>query len=116
VNLIIEFYSDQEPQYSRELAQLGSGSAKGGRAESRRCELGTRCTNRRSKLWFARDEGAFRCCSVAWGSGMGGRHGWSITWRRTDRRDYNGSQAREVLYTLEQWQAMVRGESPDDFD
>jgi S-DNA-T family DNA segregation ATPase FtsK/SpoIIIE len=28
--------------------------------------------------------------------------------------DYNGSQAREVLYTLEQWQALVAGEELEE--
>ncbi len=30
--------------------------------------------------------------------------------------DYNGSQAREVLFTMSQWDAMQAGASPDDFD
>jgi len=116
VNLIIEFYGDQEPQYSRELAQLGSGSAKG--------KSGIEALRARDEMYeqaievvIREGRGSVSLLQRCLGIGYG-RAARLVDYMAEDGivGDYNGSQAREVLYTLEQWQALVRGESPDDFD
>ncbi|MCA9095932.1 MAG: DNA translocase FtsK, partial [Planctomycetaceae bacterium] len=116
VNLIIEFYGDQEPEYSHELAQLGNGAAKG--------KSGIEALRARDEMYEQAIEvvvregrGSVSLLQRCLGIGYG-RAARLVDYMAEDGivGDYNGSQAREVLYTLEQWQALVRGEPQDDFD
>jgi len=110
VNRVIEFYSDQEPQYSRELAQLSTNGAKG--------KTGIEALRSRDEVYEQAIEvvvregrGSVSLLQRCLGIGYG-RAARLIDYMAEDGivGDYNGSQAREVLYTPEQWEALVRGE------
>lgn len=117
VNLIIEFYGDQEPQYSRELAQLGSGSSKGGKGGIESLRARDEMYEQAIEVVVREGRGSVSLLQRCLGIGYG-RAARLIDYMAEDGivGEYNGSQAREVLYTPEQWQAMVSGGDQDDFD
>ena len=115
VNTIIDFFSDYEPEYSKELAQLGSKVAGKSGIEAIR----------------ARDEMYEQAIDVVVNEGRGsvsllqrclgigyGRAARLVDYMAEDGivGDYNGSQAREVLYTPEQWAELVAGRQPAMID
>jgi DNA segregation ATPase FtsK/SpoIIIE, S-DNA-T family len=108
VNEIIEFFGDCEPQYSSELAQL---STKGGG------KSGIDAIRARDELYeqsidvvVREGRGSTSLLQRALGIGYG-RAARLIDYMAEDGivGDYNGSQAREVLYTPEQWAEIVAG-------
>jgi len=109
VNKIIEFFGDHEPQYSQELAQISttSSSAAGGlEAMRKRDELYEAAI----EVVIREGRGSVSLLQRALGIGYG-RGARLIDYMAEDGivGDYNGSQAREVLYTPEQWEAIVEG-------
>ena len=110
VNRIIAFYGDQPPQYSQELAQLSTSAAKG--------KSGIEAIRSRDDMYEQAIEvvvregrGSVSLLQRCLGIGYG-RAARLVDYMAEDGivGDYNGSQAREVLYTPEQWQAVVAGE------
>ena len=108
VNQIIEFFADCEPQYSRELAQLSATSAgkSGIEAIRSRDELYEQAID----VVVQEGRGSTSLLQRALGIGYG-RAARLIDYMAEDGivGDYNGSQAREVMYTPEQWAEIVAG-------
>jgi S-DNA-T family DNA segregation ATPase FtsK/SpoIIIE len=108
VNAIIGFYSDCEPEYSRELAQLGmrAPGKSGIEAIRSRDELYEQAID----VVVREGRGSVSLLQRALGIGYG-RAARLVDYMAEDGivGDYNGSQAREVLYTPEQWAEVVAG-------
>jgi S-DNA-T family DNA segregation ATPase FtsK/SpoIIIE len=108
VNTVIDFYGDCEPQYSRELAQLSARSSgkSGIDAIRSRDELYEQAID----VVVREGRGSTSLLQRALGIGYG-RAARLIDYMAEDGivGDYNGSQAREVLYTPEQWAEIVAG-------
>jgi S-DNA-T family DNA segregation ATPase FtsK/SpoIIIE len=108
VNTIIDFYGDCEPQYSRELAQLSTKSPgkSGIEAIRSRDELYEQAID----VVVREARGSTSLLQRALGIGYG-RAARLIDYMAEDGivGDYNGSQAREVMYTPEQWAEIVAG-------
>ncbi|MES2788930.1 MAG: DNA translocase FtsK 4TM domain-containing protein [Planctomycetota bacterium] len=117
MNAIIEFYSDQPPQYSRELQQLKAADqksdAKGIDAMRERDEMYEQAID------VIIREGRGSCSLLQRALGIGyGRAARLIDFMAEDGivGAYNGAQAREVLYTQEQWHAIVHGDELEPAD
>jgi S-DNA-T family DNA segregation ATPase FtsK/SpoIIIE len=112
VNMIIEFYGECEPQYSRELAQLSAKSSgkSGIDAIRSRDELYEQAID----VVVREGRGSTSLLQRALGIGYG-RAARLIDYMAEDGivGDYNGSQAREVLYTPEQWAEIVAGQGAE---
>ncbi|MGQ0635786.1 MAG: DNA translocase FtsK 4TM domain-containing protein [Planctomycetaceae bacterium] len=108
VNHIIDYFGDCEPQYSRELAQLSTKSSgkSGIDAIRSRDELYEQAID----IVVREGRGSTSLLQRALGIGYG-RAARLIDYMAEDGivGDYNGSQAREVLYTPEQWAEIVAG-------
>jgi len=111
VNSVIEFFGDCEPEYSRELAQL-STRPKG--------KSGIDAIRSRDEMYeqaidvvVREGRGSVSLLQRALGIGYG-RAARLIDYMAEDGivGDYNGSQAREVLYSPEQWAELVAGGNP----
>ena len=76
----------------------------------RRSESAIRFTSRRLKSLSARAGAACRSCNGRWGIGYG-RSARLIDFMAEDGivGAYNGAQAREVLFTMEQWESAKSG-------
>ncbi|MBW3538882.1 MAG: DNA translocase FtsK [Planctomycetes bacterium] len=114
VNGIIEFFSDREPEYSTELAQLSAaGGAKAGGAGGERDELYDEAV----EIVIREQMGSVSRLQRFLGIGYG-RAARLIDHMAEDGivGDYNGSKAREVLYTPEQWSALHAGSAAADGD
>ncbi len=107
VNKVIEFFADQEPQYDQELAQLkaapatGKGGKAGGSAESReRDDLYDEAV----EVVIREGRGSVSLLQRALGVGYG-RGARLIDWMAEDGivGGYNGSQAREVVMSMDDW-------------
>ena len=109
VNRVIDFFSDREPDYNQELSQLSTATSSGNSTSG-----GTR---NRDALYDAAIEVVIRegrgsvsllqrCLGIGYGRGAR-----LIDYMAEDGivGDYNGSQAREVLYTMEQWEESRAG-------
>jgi S-DNA-T family DNA segregation ATPase FtsK/SpoIIIE len=111
VNSVIEFFGDCEPEYSRELAQLSTrGKGKSGIDAIRsRDEMYEQAID----VVVREGRGSVSLLQRALGIGYG-RAARLIDYMAEDGivGDYNGSQAREVLYTPEQWAELVAGGNP----
>ena len=106
VNTIIDFYSQYEPQYSQELAQLKAPTGdKSGTPTG---------TDDRDELYEEAVEVVIReqlgsVSRLQRFLGIGyGRAARLVDYMAEDGivGDYNGSKAREVLYTMEEWEAL----------
>jgi S-DNA-T family DNA segregation ATPase FtsK/SpoIIIE len=108
VNSVIEFFHDCQPQYSHELAQLSAKSSgqSGIDAIRARDELYEQAID----IVVREGRGSTSLLQRALGIGYG-RAARLIDYMAEDGivGDYNGSQAREVLYTPEQWAEVVAG-------
>ncbi len=109
---IIEFFSEIEPQYSSELAQITTASAAetdGIDAMRKRDELYEQAI----EVVVREGRGSVSLLQRALGIGYG-RGARLIDYMAEDGivGEYNGSQAREVLYSPEQWEAVKLGKSP----
>jgi DNA segregation ATPase FtsK/SpoIIIE, S-DNA-T family len=109
INNVIEFYGDYEPQYSTELARLSAKPADG--------KVTTDSLAQRDEMYeqaievvIREGRGSVSLLQRALGIGYG-RGARLIDYMAEDGivGEYNGSQAREVLYTWEQWQEMKGG-------
>jgi len=107
VNKVIEFFADQEPQYDDELIQLkaaapaGKGGKGGGAAEPReRDDLYDEAV----EVVIREGRGSVSLLQRALGVGYG-RGARLIDWMAEDGvvGGYNGSQAREVVMTMSDW-------------
>jgi S-DNA-T family DNA segregation ATPase FtsK/SpoIIIE len=115
VNRIIEFYGDQEPQYSRELAQISTSAAAGGKTGIEALRSRDDMYEQAIEVVVREGRGSVSLLQRCLGIGYG-RAARLIDYMAEDGivGDYNGSQAREVLYTPEQWQALVAGEQLEE--
>lgn len=107
IDRVIDFYSDVEPQYSEELARLNSAGGKGAPGASRdRDDLYDQAVD----VVVREGRGSTSLLQRALGIGYG-RAARLIDYMAEDGivGDYNGSQAREVLYTVEQWESIRDG-------
>jgi S-DNA-T family DNA segregation ATPase FtsK/SpoIIIE len=105
VNRVIEFFADQMPEYDTELMQLNvsSGPAKGkGSGEQR--ERGD-LYDQAVEIVIREGRGSVSLLQRALGVGYG-RGARMIDWMAEDGivGTYNGSQAREVVMTMEDWE------------
>lgn len=112
VNTLIDFFADYEPQYSRELAQLSTKSSG---------KSGIEAIRSRDDMYEAaidvvvrEGRGSVSLLQRCLGIGYG-RAARLVDYMAEDGivGDYNGSQAREVLYTPEQWAELVAGHAED---
>jgi S-DNA-T family DNA segregation ATPase FtsK/SpoIIIE len=113
INGVIDFYSDCEPEYNQELAQLSTTGGGPGDAQSRasRDELYEQAID----VVVREGRGSVSLLQRCLGIGYG-RAARLIDYMAEDGivGDYNGSQAREVLYTPEQWEALKVGADAEE--
>ncbi|MGC1273506.1 MAG: DNA translocase FtsK [Planctomycetaceae bacterium] len=110
VDGVIEFFSDCEPQYSDELARLNTSAAKGGGPGDNRDR--DDLYDQAVEVVVREGRGSTSLLQRALGIGYG-RAARLIDYMAEDGvvGDFNGSQAREVLYTAEQWASAKAGHS-----
>ena len=113
INGVIDFFSDQEPQYNTELTQLStsSSSADGDIDDMRKRDD---LYEQAIEIVIREGRGSVSLLQRALGIGYG-RGARLIDYMAEDGivGDYNGSQAREVIYSPEEWAAFRDGvESP----
>ena len=110
VNKVIEFFADQEPEYDQELVQLkaapasGKGSKGSGSAEPReRDDMYEQAV----EVVIREGRGSVSLLQRALGVGYG-RGARLIDWMAEDGivGGYNGSQAREVIMSMDDWDEM----------
>ena len=107
VNKVIEFFSDQEPQYDEELVQLkaapasGKGAKGGGSSEPRERDD---VYDEAVEVVIREGRGSVSLLQRALGVGYG-RGARLIDWMAEDGivGGYNGSQAREVIMSMDDW-------------
>jgi S-DNA-T family DNA segregation ATPase FtsK/SpoIIIE len=104
VNRVIEFFADQQPEYDPELMQLqvASGSGKGKSSEPReRDDLYDQAV----EVVIREGRGSVSLLQRALGVGYG-RGARMVDWMAEDGivGTYNGSQAREVVMTMAEWE------------
>ncbi len=116
VNEIIEFLSQYETDYCEEISQVtasdsNTGPQRGMEAIKDRDELYEQAI----EVVIREGRGSVSLLQRALGIGYG-RGARLIDYMAEDGivGDYNGSQAREVLYTPEQWEAMQNGAELED--
>jgi DNA segregation ATPase FtsK/SpoIIIE, S-DNA-T family len=107
VNEVIDFYSQYEPEYSPELEQLGKepppgSDGPGGAADRIHDDM----YDQAIEVVIREGRGSVSLLQRALGIGYG-RAARLVDYMAEDGivGEYNGSQAREVLYTLEEWDA-----------
>jgi S-DNA-T family DNA segregation ATPase FtsK/SpoIIIE len=118
MNAIIEFYSDQPPQYSRELQTLKPAGAKSD-GKGPDGNLKERDAIYEQAVEVIIREGRGSCSLLQRALGIGyGKAARLIDFMAEDGivGAYNGAQAREVLYTWEQWQSTLNGEELEHAD
>ena len=101
VNSVIDYFAEYEPDYSAELAQL---SASGGTATRDQMKERDELYEQAIDVIVREGRGSVSLLQRALGIGYG-RGARLIDFMAEDGivGDYNGSQAREVLFTPEQW-------------
>jgi S-DNA-T family DNA segregation ATPase FtsK/SpoIIIE len=111
INNVIEFYSGYEPQYSQELTQLSVKSADG-KTQATAARERDDMYEQAVEVVIREGRGSVSLLQRALGIGYG-RGARLIDYMAEDGivGDYNGSQAREVLYTWEQWEELKSGRS-----
>ena len=116
VNRIIDHFGDQAPQYSAELAQVAaksllSGDGAGDGSPREKDDLYEPAV----EIIIREGRGSVSLLQRHLGIGYG-RAARLIDYMAEDGivGDYNGSQAREVLYNLEQWEAIKASRVPMD--
>jgi DNA segregation ATPase FtsK/SpoIIIE, S-DNA-T family len=112
INNVIEFFSGYEPQYSQELTQLAVKSSDSGKAQPDASRQRDDMYDQAVEVVIREGRGSVSLLQRALGIGYG-RGARLIDYMAEDGivGDYNGSQAREVLYTWEQWEELKSGES-----
>ncbi len=115
VNRIIDHFGDQTPQYSAELAQVAAksvtGEGTGGGGAREKDDMYEPAV----EIIIREGRGSVSLLQRHLGIGYG-RAARLIDYMAEDGivGDYNGSQAREVLYNLEQWEAIKASQMPMD--
>ncbi|MFQ5731202.1 MAG: DNA translocase FtsK 4TM domain-containing protein [Planctomycetaceae bacterium] len=109
INRVIDFYAVYEPEYSQELAQL-STTASAGKTDADAMRSRDALYEQAIEVVIREGRGSVSLLQRALGIGYG-RGARLIDYMAEDGivGDYNGSQAREVLYTSEQWEALKDG-------
>jgi S-DNA-T family DNA segregation ATPase FtsK/SpoIIIE len=112
INRVVDFVGTTEPQFAKELVALkpkSDGDGKGGMSLKNRDELYEGAVD----IVIREGRGSVSLLQRALGIGYG-RAARLIDYMAEDGivGEYNGSQARDVLITLEQW-AEMHGEKPD---
>ena len=107
INNVIEFVGTTEPQFVKELVQLKPPDADGENIGPKTCRTATNCTKRPSTLIVREGRGSVSLLQRGLGIGYG-RAARLVDFMAEDGivGQYNGSQAREVLLTVEQWEEM----------
>lgn len=110
INRVIDFYAVYEPQYSTELAQVSSGKTSSDSQGADPSRIEDDLYEDAIEVIIREGRGSVSLLQRALGIGYG-RGARLIDYMAEDGivGDYNGSQAREVLYTPEQWEAMKNG-------
>ena len=110
INRVIDFYAVYEPQYSNELAQISSGKTSRDSQGTDPSRIEDDLYEEAIEVIIREGRGSVSLLQRALGIGYG-RGARLIDYMAEDGivGDYNGSQAREVLYTPEQWEAMKNG-------
>jgi S-DNA-T family DNA segregation ATPase FtsK/SpoIIIE len=111
VNSIIDHFSDYEPEYSEELAQLSTSETTSADKLRDRDELYEAAID----VVVREERGSVSLLQRNLGIGYG-RAARLVDFMAEDGivGDYNGSQAREVLFTPEQWAAFKVGSDLED--
>ncbi|MCA9015986.1 MAG: DNA translocase FtsK, partial [Planctomycetaceae bacterium] len=115
IERVIDFFSDMEPEYSPELAQItAANSKKNSDGDSDRKE--DSLYNEAVEIVIREGRGSVSLLQRALGVGYG-RGARLIDYMAEDGivGEYNGSQAREVLYTIDEWEAVKQNEFEDDY-
>lgn len=105
VNRVIDFFADQQPEYDQELMQLnvssGTGKGKGPSEPRERDDLYDQAV----EIVIREGRGSVSLLQRALGVGYG-RGARMIDWMAEDGvvGTYNGSQAREVVMTMDEWE------------
>ena len=107
VNGIIDYFTRYEPEYSAELAQVGTG---GGATDVDALKSRDELYEQAIDVVVREGRGSVSLLQRALGIGYG-RAARLVDFMAEDGivGDYNGSQAREVLYTPEQWASFKFG-------
>jgi DNA segregation ATPase FtsK/SpoIIIE, S-DNA-T family len=107
VNRVIEAFADQPPQYSQEIVQVTTAAAKANATKDKGSEARDRddLYDQAVEVVIREGRGSVSLLQRALGVGYG-RGARMIDWMAEDGvvGTYNGSQAREVIMTLEDWQ------------
>ncbi|MCA9086841.1 MAG: DNA translocase FtsK, partial [Planctomycetaceae bacterium] len=108
INSVIDFFSDVEPEYSEELQRVVANSAQAAGGESS-ADSGPRQHDDLydSAIDIVVREGRGSCSLLQRCLGIGyGRASRMIDWMAADGivGEYNGANAREVLYSPERWE------------
>jgi len=116
IERVIDFFSDMAPEYSPELAKITAANAKknnGGDSDRKEDSL----YNEAVEIVIREGRGSVSLLQRALGVGYG-RGARLIDYMAEDGivGEYNGSQAREVLYTFDEWEASKQSEFADDYD
>ena len=110
VNDVIDFYSDYETEYSDEIAKL---SLKPGGGPGAAADRGDEHYNAAVELVIREQRGSISMIQSKLGIGYG-RAARMVGWMAEDGivSDHNGSNAREVLYSPEQWAELTGDAAP----
>lgn len=103
---VIDFFSDLEPDYSEELQQLVAGSGSAGGTGDNAPRQADDLYDNAIDVVVREGRGSVSLLQRCLGIGYG-RAARMIDWMAEDGvvGDYNGAQAREVIYSPEQWEA-----------
>ena len=115
VNDVIDYLGQHEPQYSQELSRVTNGSAGGTKRGMDAIKERDELYEQAIEVVVREGRGSVSLLQRALGVGYG-RGARLIDYMAEDGivGDYNGSQAREVLYTPEEWAAMRDGAEMED--
>ncbi len=113
INKVVDFVATTEPQFVKELVQLKAADHGEGKAE----KLKSRDEHYEEAVEIVIREGRGSVSLLQRALGIGyGRAARLIDFMAEDGivGTYNGSQAREVLITLDQWSQMIGEQSPPE--
>ncbi|MCH2200791.1 MAG: DNA translocase FtsK [Fuerstiella sp.] len=104
---VIDFFSDLEPDYSEELQQIVAGSSTSGGSGDNAPRQADDLYENAIDVVVREGRGSVSLLQRCLGIGYG-RAARMIDWMAEDGvvGEYNGAQAREVIYSPEQWEAV----------
>lgn len=102
---VIDFFSDQPPQYSQEIVQVTSAAKSAGKPGGNEARERDDLYDQAVEVVIREGRGSVSLLQRALGVGYG-RGARMIDWMAEDGivGTYNGSQAREVIMTLDEWE------------